>query len=70
MFKKNAVTLLAASLFISTSALAASDNTITFQGEVTDETCSVAINGNQAKPVVLLPTVSSKDLTQDGETAG
>lgn len=70
MFKKNSVALLAASLFISTSALAASDNTITFQGEVTDETCSVAINGNQAKPVVLLPTVSSKDLTRDGETAG
>ncbi|TYN51001.1 type 1 fimbrial protein, partial [Salmonella enterica subsp. enterica serovar Typhimurium] len=46
------------------------DNTITFQGEVSDETCSVVINGNQAKPVVLLPTVSTKDLSEQGKTAG
>lgn len=28
------------------------------------------INGNQAKPVVLLPTVSTKDLSEQGKTAG
>ncbi len=56
--------------FISTSALAISNNTITFRGEVSDETCSVAINGNQAKPVVILPTVSAKELAKGGDVAG
>lgn len=28
------------------------------------------INGNQAKPVVLLPTVSTKELSEQGKTAG
>ncbi|STR43989.1 putative fimbriae; major subunit [Klebsiella michiganensis] len=56
MFKKTTLALLTASLFISTSTFAMSNNTITFRGEVSDETCSVAINGNQAKPVVILPT--------------
>ena len=41
------------------SVFAASDNTITFQGEVTDQTSAVTINGNAASPVVLLPTVST-----------
>lgn len=70
MFKKTTLALLTASLFISTSALAISNNTITFRGEVSDETCSVAINGNQAKPVVILPTVSAKELAKDGDVAG
>lgn len=43
------------------SAFAASDNTITFQGEVTDQTCAVTVNGNAVSPVVLLPTVSISD---------
>ncbi|HHL1949964.1 TPA: fimbrial protein [Klebsiella pneumoniae] len=70
MFKKTTLALLTASLFISTSALAISNNTITFRGEVSDETCSVAINGNQAKPVVILPTVSAKELAKGGDVAG
>ena len=37
----------------------ASDNTITFLGEVADETCSVTVNGVAASPTVLLPTVSA-----------
>ena len=57
-------------MMASGSAMAISDNTITFQGEVTDETCSVAINGNGATPVVLLPTVSNKELAKSGDTAG
>jgi major type 1 subunit fimbrin (pilin) len=43
----------AMSLLISAQALAA-DNTVTFLGEVTSETCTVAINGNKVSPVVLL----------------
>ncbi|HED9572416.1 fimbrial protein [Klebsiella pneumoniae] len=70
MFKKTTLALLTASLFISTSALAISNNTITFRSEVSDETCSVAINGNQAKPVVILPTVSAKELAKGGDVAG
>ncbi|MBS1204300.1 MAG: type 1 fimbrial protein [Proteobacteria bacterium] len=55
---------------ISGNTFAASSNTITFQGEVTAETCSVAINGNTVSPVVLLPTVSSTSLASSGQTAG
>ena len=62
MLKKCYLAMLSGSLLVSANAMALSENTITFQGEVTDETCSVAINGNQATPVVLLPTVSSADL--------
>lgn len=46
--------------------------TVTFQGEVTDQTCKVEING-QSSSVVLLPTVSSKDFgstLSNGQTAG
>ncbi|GHD90028.1 MULTISPECIES: fimbrial protein [Pseudocitrobacter] len=70
MLKKCYLAMLSGSLLVSANAMALSDNTITFQGEVTDETCSVAINGNQATPVVLLPTVSSTDLGASGDTAG
>jgi len=70
MLKKCYLAMLTGSLLVSANAMAISDNTITFQGEVTDETCSVAINGNQATPVVLLPTVSSTDLAASGDTAG
>lgn len=52
------------------SAYSASDNTINFQGEVSDETCSVTVNGNAASPVILMPTVSKSDLTTSGATAG
>jgi major type 1 subunit fimbrin (pilin) len=49
---------------------AASDNTITFVGEVADNTCQISVNGNAANPVVLLPTVSIGDLAAAGDTAG
>ncbi|EBS6871657.1 type 1 fimbrial protein [Salmonella enterica] len=70
MSMKKYLAMITGSLLVSSSAMAVSDNTITFQGEVTDETCSVVINGNKAKPVVLLPTVSTKELTDQGKTAG
>ncbi|PKH22186.1 fimbrial protein [Enterobacterales bacterium CwR94] len=53
----------------SAGAFAVSDNTISFQGEVTDQTCSVSINGD-SKPVILLPTVSTKTLSAVGVSAG
>lgn len=62
--------LVIAACIVSSNAIAASNNTIRFQGEVADETCSVTINGNTALPVVLLPTVSKKDLASSGSTAG
>ena len=42
--------------------------TVTFQGEVTEQTCQVMING-QTNGVVLLPTVSIKDF-DSSQTAG
>lgn len=51
-------------------AFAASNNTITFNGQVSAQTCTVAVNGNQANPVILLPTVSAASLSTAGSTAG
>ncbi|WP_104924963.1 fimbrial protein [Rahnella sikkimica] len=54
----------------SMTASAVSDNTISFQGEVTDETCSLTVNGNDSTPIILLPTVSTSDLATAGSHAG
>jgi len=43
--------------------------TITFEGEVTDQTCKATING-QTDAVVMLPTVSQSDLAGVDKTAG
>lgn len=46
--------------------------TVTFEGEVTDQTCSVSING-QTSGVVMLPTVATTDFggtLATGQTAG
>ncbi|NDJ58742.1 type 1 fimbrial protein [Enterobacteriaceae bacterium 4M9] len=46
--------------------------TVTFEGEVTDQTCSVSING-QTNSVVMLPTVATADFgatLANGQTAG
>jgi major type 1 subunit fimbrin (pilin) len=58
------------SVLFASQAFAFSDNTVTFQGEVTAETCSVTINGNSAKPLVLLPSVNVSALSAPGSTAG
>ncbi|NAW70377.1 type 1 fimbrial protein [Vibrio sp. V26_P1S5P106] len=52
------------------SVPAFANNTITFNGEVTDQTCSVTVNGNDANPVVLLESVSAATLKEAGATAG
>jgi len=51
-------------------AFAQSANTITFQGEVSDQTCAVTVNGNASSPVVLLPTVANAAFATSGATAG
>lgn len=53
-----------------TVANAASSGTITFNGELTDSTCDVEVNGQSSDASVTLPTVSIKQLTQPGNTAG
>ena len=49
---------------------AASTGTITFNGELTDSTCDVDINGQGADATVVLPTVSVNQLTASGDTTG
>jgi len=51
-------------------ANAQANNTITFQGEVSDQTCEVAVNGASGNQTVLLPTVSAAALATGGATAG
>ena len=51
-------------------AFAASQNTITFNGQVSDQTCQVSVNGNDANPIILLPTVSAASLATSGNTEG
>ncbi|MHC8346675.1 fimbrial protein [Pseudomonas sp. RT6P73] len=63
-----------AALIIAMTALplvtfAASQNTLTFKGEVASQTCQVSIDGSSAT-VVLLPTVSAQSLNKKDTTAG
>ncbi|PSB84770.1 fimbrial protein [Photobacterium damselae] len=68
----NKATAILLGMGIATSAFAveAAPNTINFQGEVTEQTCEVTVNGNTADPVVLLSSVGAKDLATAGATAG
>ncbi|CAD6555488.1 F17A fimbrial adhesin [Escherichia coli] len=52
----------------SSSATLAYDGTITFNGKVVDQTCSVTTGSKNL--TVTLPTVSSNSLTSNGEVAG
>ncbi|MGL6021458.1 MAG: fimbrial protein [Gibbsiella quercinecans] len=52
------------------TAFADSANTVQFKGEVSTQTCSVNINGNESNPVVLLPTVAANTLATAGSAAG
>lgn len=70
--KNTAVSL---SLFVAlgmtaVSAQASSTGTITFNGELTDTTCKVDIDGQGADATVVLPAVSVNELAATGETAG
>lgn len=61
-----ALTLIA----FSGAAFADSANTVQFKGEVSTQTCSVNINGNESNPVVLLPTVAASTLATAGTATG
>ncbi|MFC5429588.1 fimbrial protein [Paraburkholderia denitrificans] len=66
--KKKLIALVIAAAPI--SAAYAGANTINFVGEVTDQTCNVAINGSPANPTVLLPAVSAADLATAQKVIG
>lgn len=51
------------------SGVAVAAPTVTFQGEVTAQTCDVSVNGH-TNAVVLLPTVANSLLSTSGQTAG
>ncbi|MEG0098318.1 MAG: fimbrial protein [Citrobacter sp.] len=51
-------------------AHADSANTITFKGEVTEQTCEVTVNGVNARPVVLLPSVAKSELATVASSTG
>ncbi|EOZ5530898.1 fimbrial protein [Vibrio metschnikovii] len=69
--KKYTLALAVSAAILGSSAMAAAGpNHITFIGEVTDQTCQVAINGNDTNPVVLLPTVATTDFASAGDVAG
>jgi major type 1 subunit fimbrin (pilin) len=55
---------------LSQGAMAASAGVINFQGEVTDTTCDVAVNGGAADATIVLPRVSSTVLKNAGDVAG
>ncbi|HHT7392513.1 fimbrial protein [Klebsiella oxytoca] len=67
LLSSSLVAALAISAF---SVNAASTGTITFNGELTDSTCDVDINGQGADAIVKLPTVSVNDLAASGDTTG
>lgn len=52
------------------SAYAESTGTITFNGELTDTTCNVNIEGQGNNATVTLPTVSVNELAEPGATTG
>ncbi|MEN0612974.1 fimbrial protein [Klebsiella indica] len=60
---------LALSSVVATSASAV-DGTITINGQVTDTTCTISVDGGAADATVTLPTVSVSALPSPGATAG
>ncbi|EPT7678260.1 fimbrial protein [Escherichia coli] len=65
-----ATVLMAALGMVTLNANAASTGTITFNGEVTSNTCDVVVDGQAADATIKLPTVSTSDLASTGKTAG
>lgn len=70
--KKTAISLslLVAMGLATVGAQAASTGTIMFNGELTDTTCDVDVNGQGADATVTLPTVSVNQLAANGDTTG
>ncbi|ATM00996.1 fimbrial protein [Aeromonas sp. CA23] len=53
----------------SMNANATSGNTIQFIGEVSEQTCSVTVDGQSSTPVVVLPNATAEELKALGDTA-
>jgi P pilus assembly protein, pilin FimA len=64
----SALALVISSVMV-TSAFAV-DGTITINGQITDTTCAISVDGGNADATVTLPTVSSSTLTVAGAVAG
>lgn len=63
-------TICVSTILIQSYAMADTTPTqVTFQGEVTSQTCRATING-QSNAVVILPTVPTAELKAKGETTG
>lgn len=60
---------LALSSIVASSAFAA-DGTITINGQITDTTCTISVDGGNTDATVTLPTVSVSSLATTGATAG
>jgi len=67
--KRQTHILLAATVLASAPALSMAASTITFNGKVLDQTCTITVEGD-ANPQVNLPDVSVSQLTAAGMTAG
>lgn len=61
---------IAASLSVVSSLAMAIDGTITINGQITDTTCTIAVDGGSNDATVTLPTVSVSALPDLGATAG
>ncbi|WP_343550652.1 fimbrial protein [Pantoea sp.] len=60
----------ALALLLSTTIQAASTGTVTFNGELTQNTCDVSIEGRGPDATIVLPTVLTGLLQTPGQTAG
>lgn len=67
-YSYSALSMVISSVFVA-SAFAA-DGTITINGQITNTTCSVSVNGGNNDATVTLPTVSASSLAVAGATAG
>jgi major type 1 subunit fimbrin (pilin) len=68
---KNVMKISALALGLATTGIAqSSTGTITFNGQLTANTCSAAVNGAGPSATVTLPTISISDLNAAGKTAG
>lgn len=63
-------TMIIAGASIASQGAFASDGVITFEGNITAQTCTITSSGGGNNFTVVLPTVSTGVLTADGMTAG
>ncbi|MFC0227476.1 fimbrial protein [Serratia aquatilis] len=64
------LTAIAGMVLSSGLAVAASGGTINFEGQISNNTCEVVVDGQASNPKVILPTVSTSQLGSAAQTAG